>query len=387
MRVRRSRDMRWVAALTATATAGSMAVLAATAAAAGTDSTNSTDGPTATVTGDLAHLTVTGAPGDEVVLPGALLVPTVDDMIAGIVGRVGETRDCATVTEEDQRSWGLCKTKTAFDSGAAVGRTVDLGSTVGDGDIEKGTVAAAAADRITSLANSHGIAEDETFPAKSGNATLTVIFEDALDAAGLADVTVTEPPTTTAPTTTTTTTTQTPPADPTTTDPGATNPAPPTDSSTEQPTTTTVAPPPPGNDPAGGSQHAPPAQAPGGGAADAPSAPSANAAFPDMAKLGGDAEPGTGNLLTPSDELLERLRDLVPDGEPVWASTAPDTSPQQARSGDHHRVELRTAGSARAIGAGSGDRQDWLAAVLGALLGLTLVGVGLVRAWVVRRSR
>ncbi|MGH3500845.1 MAG: hypothetical protein ACRDQA_08095, partial [Nocardioidaceae bacterium] len=99
---------------------------------------------------------------------------------------------------------------------------------------------------------------------------------------------------------------------------------------------------------------------------------------------GSDAKPDFS--LLPTGDLLAKLHALIPVGEAV-PSVGPSTTEHHARQDDQRRVELRTAGSARAI---SGDQQTsdvQLAAVLAALLGLTLAAGALARAWVVRRSR
>jgi energy-converting hydrogenase Eha subunit F len=88
----------------------------------------------------------------------------------------------------------------------------------------------------------------------------------------------------------------------------------------------------------------------------------------------------------PSDRLLARLHQLVPGGDATPAP-APATASHPATPDARGTVDVRNAGSARAIDPHTGTAQGKLMAFLGGLLGLTLVTVGLARAWVVRRSR
>lgn len=391
MRARRRWLTAFVAGIAATCTAGSLAVIATTASADGMSSS------TAAVHGSLSDLVASGEPDEAIVLPSKLVAPTVDAVINDMASRESAGTDCTAGTSDTEPASDLCETKSAFDLAAGSGRTLDLGRTIDDGDLDRAVVIHPVRERVKELANSYGINAEETFPTADDDATLPDAVGAALAAAGVDGVLVTDtssaPPTTTGTTTsgtTTTGTTTTSGTTTTTTEPtSTTNPTTTSGTTTTGKTTTTgtssaVAPP---TGPGGLRTHAAPPPAANKG--DSATAPAESASGSDRGQLRQKPVPSghaPGFSLLPTGELLDKLPTLVPLGDSVPA-TGPATARQHAQQGAHHRVELRTAGSAKAISPQPASTGGRLAAMLSALLGLMLVTGALARTWVVRRSR
>lgn len=396
MRARRPGLTKFAAGIAATCTAGSLAVLATTAAADGSGSS------TASVHGSLPNLAASGEPGEAIVLPSKLVAPTVDAAINDMVSRESGGTDCTAGTPATDPASNLCETKSAFDQDAGSGRTLDLGRTIDDGDLDRAAVILPVRERVKELANSYGIDADDTFPTASGEATLPDAVGTALATSGLDGVLVTDtssaPTSGSEPTTTTgTTTTGTPTTGPTTGTTTTTTTTSTTGTTTlTNPTTTTDAPsdttstmaPPSGSGASSSNLAAPPPASETGDSTTGP-AESASGSGSDRDPLAPTSAPA-GHVpdfsLLPTGELLDKLPTLVPLGDSVPA-TAPGTAAQPSQREGHHRVELRTAGSAKAISPDSPSTGGRLAAMLSALLGLTLVTGALARTWVVRRSR